>query len=243
VQAAGKPSCLRCHRPHYAERGSCTGCHKGDPRSDRPAIAHRDLIRGRYSWWAIPGAAPLSRGEKLAEQFACRRCHALAGRGNRLASDLDRVAAGSSPEQIGHTLKFPVLYMPQFRLSERQTVDLVTVILAAGAKAAPKRGESPQVVHFEDTKKRAENVFAQKCGPCHKALTAAEGALGRGDVGPNLSGLLTEFYPPTAHQESRWTRDTLQKWLENPRALRPQTQMQPVRLRPEEFDQLLTLLR
>jgi cytochrome c2 len=242
LQAAGPPRCLRCHPQHYAERGSCAGCHKGDPRSDRPAIAHRDLIRGRYSWYAIVGAPPLIRGEKLAEQLACRRCHTLAGRGNRLASNLDRVAAGSSPEQIGHSLKIPATFMPQFRLTDRQLVDLVTVILAAGAHAAPQKGESPQVVHFQDKKRRVENVFAQKCGPCHKVLTAGQGALGRGDIGPNLSGLLTEFYPPTARSETRWTRDALQKWLENPRVLRPQTQMRPVVLGKEEIAQLLVTL-
>jgi mono/diheme cytochrome c family protein len=242
VQAGGRPKCLHCHPLHYAERGSCTGCHKGDSRSDRAAIAHRDLIRGRYSWYAIAGAPPLIRGEKLAEQLACRRCHTLAGRGNRLASNLDRVAAGSSPEQISHTLKAPASYMPQFRLTDRQLVDLVTVILAAGAHAAPQKGESPQVVHFGANKRRVENVFAQKCGPCHKALTAGQGALGRGDIGPNLSGLLTECYPPTARSGTRWTRDALKKWLENPRTQRPQSQMRPVVLSKEEFDQLLVTL-
>jgi cytochrome c2 len=236
------PGCLRCHQPHYAASGSCTSCHRGDGRSERLAIAHRDLIRGKYSWFALAGSPPLRRGEQLLEKFACRRCHTSAGKGNRLASNLDRLAPNLAPEKISAAIRTPALFMPDFRFEDRQIVDLVNAIMAGAAKAGPAAGETPQVVHFADKKQHGENVFEKQCGPCHKVLTQGQGALGKGDIGPNLSGLFSEFYPATLRNNGRWTAEALKKWLENPRKTREHSQMRPVPLKKEEFDQLLALL-
>jgi cytochrome c2 len=323
---AGRVGCLKCHQPQYTSSGSCISCHRGDGRSDRLAIAHRDLIRAKYSWFAVPGSAPLERGGKLLEGFACRRCHTSAGKGNRLASNLDRLAPGVDPRKIHDAIQTPALFMPRFAFDDRQAVDLVNAILAGAHKAKPAGGEAPQVVHFEKAKRQVDNVFQKRCGPCHKALTEANGALGKGDIGPNLSGLFSQEYPPIpppvfpdgtstnsaipsspppragggrgagvggtlsavgnftlppapsrqgrgsvsssvldlkerkslrssttliipspgggglGRGSSRWDQESLRKWLENPRKVREQTQMRPVPLEKEEFDQLLSLL-
>lgn len=240
VAQAAQLKCLRCHQPHYTTRGSCPDCHRGDGRSDRPAIAHRNLIRGSYAFFALPGSAPVARGEKLAQQFACRRCHNLGVKGNSLASNLDRLGQTASPEEISRSIRHPALYMPDFACDERQLADLVTFILAAGRNEKAAGAETPQVVHFED-RRRTENIFEKKCGPCHKVLTRKWGALGRGNIGPNLSGLLTRFYPLTGKHGTRWTPEALRKWLDNPRAQRPTTQMQPVQLKKEEMDRVLEI--
>ncbi len=240
---AGRERCLQCHKPHYQEAGSCTRCHRGDARSDRLAIAHRDLVRGKFSWFALPGSEPLRRGEKLLESYACRRCHTVGGKGNRLAANLDRLPPDTTPQKIYDSIRSPALFMPDFRLGDQQITFLVNAVLAGAAKAGRTGAESPQVVHFEKGTRHKENVFEKQCGPCHKALTAANGALGKGDIGPNLSGLFSAFYPATAGlNNSRWTAEALKRWLENPREIRKNAGMRPVPLKPEELDQLLVLL-
>lgn len=239
---AGRVACLECHKQHYADKGGCVSCHRGDDRSDRLAIAHRDLIRARFSWFTIAGSQPLRRGEKLLDGFACRRCHSSGGKGNRLASNLDRLPPNTTPETVFQAIKTQALFMPDFRLDDRQITDLVNAILAGATKAGPRGGEAPQVVHFANPERQRENIFQKKCGPCHKVLTEDFGALGKGDIGPNLSGLLSEHYPVHLPDNGRWTADLLKKWLENPRKKRENSQMRPVPLQDNEFEQLLSIL-
>ncbi len=66
-------------------------------------------------------------------------------------------------------------------------------------------------------------------------LTNRKGGLGMGHIGPNLSGLLTPFYPRTFRDESRWTVARLKDWVENPRKFRKITTMQPVALQEGEW--------
>lgn len=237
VQAAPRPSCLKCHPAHYRELGSCVFCHRGDARSDRIGIAHHGLLAARFSWHAVAGSAPVERGRRLLDAFACRRCHSVAGKGNRLASDLDRLPAGTGAEAIFASIESPAQMMPRFRLDDRQITDLVNAILASAAKPGGK--EAPQVVHFEPDGKR-EGVFEGKCGPCHRMLSA-RGAFGKGDIGPNLSGLFSDFYPPTAEGKKRWTAGALKDWLKNPRQSRPVTQMRPAPLTPADLERLISV--
>lgn len=240
--AAAKVSCLKCHPQHCRKRGSCVSCHKGDPRSDRLRIAHHDLVAARFSWYGIADAPPVVRGNKLLESFACRRCHTTGGKGNRLASNLDRLPSGTSAQDIFDSIRSPALLMPQFRLEEGAMTDLVNAVLAGASRSAGQGREIPQVVHFDTEKRSRENVFDKKCGACHRMFTAAKGALGRGDVGPNLSGLFSEFYPPTSAGNRRWSAESLEKWLKNPRESRPMTRMRPVEMEKREFHDLLTLV-
>ena len=239
--SAGNPGCLHCHKPHYTGSGTCISCHRGDDRSERIAIAHRDLIQAKFSWFAIAGSQPLRRGEKLLVSFACRRCHVSSGKGNRTASNLDRLPVNTTPQKIFDSIKSQALYMPDFRFDDRQITDLVNAILAGALKAGRKGGETPQVVHFEDMQSRMDNIFEKKCGPCHKILTETFGALGKGDIGPNLSGLFSGHYPATLKNNDRWTADLLKKWLENPRKIRANSQMRPIPLKKDEFERLLAI--
>jgi cytochrome c2 len=179
------------------------------------------------------------------ERFACRRCHASAGKGNRLASDLDRLSKGSTAE-ISRAIEMPALLMPQFHFDERQRGDLVNAILAGARETARKGGgkvrQPPQVVHFQSAGANRENVFEKHCGACHRVLTRGYGGLGRGAIGPNLSGLLSGFYPKTAGNGASWSATALEKWLENPRKSRSQTQMRPVVMRQWEMEKLRLLL-
>ena len=88
-----------------------------------------------------------------------------------------------------------------------------------------------------------ENSFVKLCGPCHKSLSERSGALGNGDIGPNLSGLFSEYYPKTYRDTESWTPDKLRKWLENPRNMRANARMKPVRLAVGEFELLMKTMR
>jgi cytochrome c2 len=239
--SATKMQCLKCHPIHFAELGDCTLCHRGDPRSIRPEIAHHGLVSGAYAQFKLPGSPVTETGKRLLEQFACRRCHVIGKRGNRLASELDQQIARTSPLDLRESILRPVLFMPDFRLPEAHLVAVINALLAVALPLPGDAQEIPMVVHFE-IENSAENPFDKHCGACHRVLTAGHGGLGRGDIGPNLSGLFSPFYPKTFKDEQPWTAENLKKWIENPREIRPFSRMQPVRLKDVEYERLRDLL-
>jgi cytochrome c2 len=60
---------------------------------------------------------------------------------------------------------------------------------------------------------------------------------------PNLSELLSVFYPKTFNKIESWDEKRLRRWLENPRAIKPGERMQPVKLSETEFRDILGNLR
>lgn len=233
------PGCLRCHPSHYAGDGPCARCHRGDERTDRKNVAHRDLIPGAYASFAIPGSPAEKRGAALIEALSCRRCHTFRGEGNALAANFDDVPAVSAPRRIHASIRTPALFMPDFRLADRRIPEVVTAILAAGARRGTREGkEIPLVVLFEDADSK-ESPFSKSCGGCHRVLSDTRGGLGTGAIGPDLSGLFTRHYPATFGKGERWTPDNLRKWLRNPRAVKPGASMPPVPLEPREADEVV----
>jgi len=109
-----------------------------------------------------------------------------------------------------------------------------------GCAGKPER-EAPQVVLFENEARNRKNVFDKRCGSCHRVLTRTLGGLGKGNIGPNLSGLFSRYYPVTLSHDQRWTAEVLRRWLENPREIREYSQMQPVALKKDELGQLLAV--
>lgn len=85
-------------------------------------------------------------------------------------------------------------------------------------------------------------MFVKQCGGCHKLLSKQHGGLGSGTAGPNLSGLLTRFYPANFEEDNAWNEERLKRWLKNPRQVRGQTLMRPIPLKPEEWEQLLKII-
>jgi cytochrome c2 len=228
---------------HYNGRGSCTTCHRGNPFSDRKNIAHHRLIAGRYARFMQPADPVLREGNRLLEQYACRRCHVIGGRGNRLSADLDHATDRRSIAELARSIRQPALNMPDFRSTDQQVMALITALLSASGLQEKSHAARPQVVHFDREIEAEKDLFSIKCGPCHRVLTERRGALGRGNIGPNLSGLLTTFYPKTFRNSDGWDKERLRRWLENPRADRPEARMQPVRLTEAELATILDILR
>lgn len=239
--APSRNRCLSCHPVHYADQGSCLFCHRGNQTTSRKELAHSGIINGRYATFTNPQAAAVIAGKKLADQFACRRCHQLLGSGNRLAAQLDRLLWTTRPQAIRAALVDPALYMPAFHFTDADLDRLVTVILAGGLKHRREDREPPQVVHFSSRGSDSRNVFVKQCGACHKLLSHRDGGLGDGTVGPNLSGLLSRYYPATFEDGKPWSGEHLRRWLKNPRSVRKETLMRPVLLKPDEFEQLLKI--
>jgi len=233
-------SCLDCHVVHYTELGSCGDCHAGNPATRRVDIAHTGLIAARFSAFTLAENPVARQGEQRLKDYACRRCHVSDRKGNRLAIDLDVAPRYSTPQELMESIKTPVLFMPQFHFSEAQRVELVNAILAGAQRTGSTAGEQPSVIHFEGEKALLQVEFEKQCGLCHRALTDRLGGLGSGLIGPNLSGLLTQFYLQNFGDDKKsWTVENLEKWLKNPRKIRPLAQMPPLALKKDELERLV----
>jgi cytochrome c2 len=240
--ATDRNQCRSCHPVHYADQGGCTDCHHGNPRTSRSGLAHSGLIAGHYASFTDPRAVAVIAGKKLAEQTACRRCHVLAGTGNRLASNLDTLLGRSTPAEIRTALAEPAIFMPNFHFSEQDLDRLTTAVLAGGFQSGKALKEPPRIVHFNDQKTGQQTIFVKQCGGCHKLLSKQHGGLGNGTTGPNLSGLLTRFYPANFEGDNAWNEERLKRWLKNPRQVRSQTLMRPIPLKLDEWEQLLKII-
>lgn len=238
-QPAAKNLCLSCHPRHYTELGSCTDCHRGFPGTTRINIAHSGMLAARFSAFTINGDETTKRGQKRLENYACRRCHTSDQKGNKLAANLDLSQQKNSPKELEQAIRYPVLFMPEFNFTEGQRIELINAILYGGRNYQIPTQETPSVVHFEGEQRQQVFQFEKSCGNCHRALTEGYGGLGQGLIGPNLSGLFSEFYPKNHSAENlSWNPENLQKWLKNPRKIRPLAQMAPVELKSDEFDKL-----
>lgn len=234
--------CLSCHPAHYAERGGCSLCHRGNPASKRKNIAHAGLLPGKYARFTVAGRAEAEEGERLMERLACRRCHVSGGRGNSLAVSLDAAAVRKTGGELALSIRRPVANMPDFRLDEDQTTTLVNAVFA-GSQGRRTDGAAPVRVHFQATGTKNPDIFTVKCGGCHRLLSQRLGAVGTGEVGPNLSGLLTRYYPKTFRTGEAWTAQNLDLWLKNPRETRPWARMLPVTLTGAETKELVSIMR
>lgn len=227
--------CVGCHASHYQERGSCTSCHRGDPDADRQELAHYRLLSGSVADHGRADAPSVVEGRKLLESLACRRCHVAGGSGNRLATNLDRIAWTREQGGLAHSIAEPTENMPRFGLSIRQIESVLAALLHG---ADPGTTDATYRVRFARRESDHGSRFADRCGGCHRAILA-DGPQGRGSAGPNLSGLFTGFFPKTAPESRSWTPAELERWLLKPRDLRPATTMRPVRLERGEWRRLL----
>lgn len=236
---AGKNYCLECHPVHYAELGSCVSCHRGFAGTARLNIAHNGLIATRFSSFTLADDPITKQGKQRLDDYACRRCHISADKGNRLAANLDFSQLEKNPEELDEAIQFPVLFMPEFHFTQPQRVELINAILFGGKQLKVPDHELPEVVHFEGEEITREFQFEKHCGSCHRALTARFGGLGSGLIGPNLSGIFSEFYLLNfGEDKQRWSIVNLEKWLKNPRKIRLYAQMPPVELKKEEFEDI-----
>jgi mono/diheme cytochrome c family protein len=230
-RAAGEQGCRSCHEAHYVREGACQDCHRGNPGAERVELAHERLLTGRAAFLRLPDSPAMREGRDLVEALACRRCHAIGEKGNRLATSLDAVVWKREQAQLVLSIREPVENMPRFGLDEEQAEAIVAFLLRSGSPDPP---QDTYRVHFTRGASPSPGVFEKECGGCHRLLGPA-GPVGTGTTGPNLSGLFTPFYPPTAPGERPWTDKALADWLRNPRASRAHSTMPPVALGEDDL--------
>jgi cytochrome c2 len=218
--------------------GTCRDCHRGNPDAAREELAHERLLTRRAAELRLPGSLALREGQRLVGALACRRCHTIGGKGNRVATNLDAVVWKRQQAELVRSIREPVENMPDFGLDEGQAEALVAFLLKSGS---PDHPQDTYRVHFSRSPSADAGVFERECGGCHRFLGAA-GPVGTGSAAPNLSGLFTPFYPPTAPGDRAWTEKALADWLRNPRASRAHTTMPPVALRDEDLRRLIAEL-
>lgn len=234
--------CGQCHGIHYEKEGTCVNCHRGNPRSNRKQIAHYQLIPGKYSCFTLHDNTVVENGYRLIKEIACRRCHRIGNKGNTLASNLDLSFHTKAPESLAHAIKNPSIFMPDFNFFQTDILRLINAILDSGSVNSDRSDEVALTVHFENNKKEKDNVFNMRCGPCHRILTKRFGGLGQKDMGPNLSGLFSEFYFQSFDYGKCWNLHRLKRWLKNPREIRSGAKMPPVQLNDNEFINLINVL-
>ena len=236
--ATRETGCRSCHATHYVREGACQDCHRGNPGAERVELAHERLLTGRAAELRLTDGLALRDGQRLVEMLACRRCHTIGGKGNRLATSLDAVVWKREQAELVRSIREPVENMPRFGLDEGQAEAIVVFLLKSGS---PEQPQDTYRVHFARAAGASLSVFEKECAGCHRLL-GPSGSLGTGNVGPNLSGLFTPFYPPTAPGDRPWTEKALTDWLRNPRAARAHTTMPPVALSDDDLRRLLAEL-
>jgi len=242
-------SCINCHSERLAVyvcnpalvQGAqlrCVWCHRGNAATSRKDLAHNNLIGKDYASYRLPESVVFSAGVTWIERLACRRCHVQNKQGNHLATNLDQLLSRSSIGEIESALAVPAFYMPTFALNDGVRQAVITQILAGGSLYEVEQIDTPVVVHFAD-KLNHDSLFEKHCGSCHLVLTQRHGGLGVGVQGPNLSGLLSKFYPANALNNQPWTDSGLRDWIKNPRKIRPFTTMPPLTLDDQVVKQLI----
>ncbi|MBX7187265.1 MAG: c-type cytochrome [Vicinamibacteria bacterium] len=237
--AEAREGCASCHAPHYTDAGACEDCHRGEPSAARTELAHARLLSGKAAEYGQRKGPAVSEGRTLVEGAGCRRCHTIGGEGSHLATNLDSVVWKREQSELLTSITQPVDNMPAFDF-DRGQAEAVIAFLLGGAR--PDATDDAYRVQFARDASRSPSAFEDKCGGCHRLLTS-QGPRGFGKRGPNLSGLLTPFYPRTAPNECAWTGKTVSDWLANPRAARPNTIMPPVPLSEAELRQVLESIR
>jgi cytochrome c2 len=200
------------------------------------------LIQGEYACFTLPESPVVKKGRLLINKFGCRRCHNTGHKGNVLASDLDTSFDKTLPEVLADAIKKPATFMPDFYFQMTDVTSLVNAILDSSAVYGSKSGDLSQVIHFEEDNEDGDNIFRRNCGACHRILTKSVGGVGKGDIGPNLSGLFSDFYFQNFKGSESWDSKGLGQWLKNPRDIRTHAQMSPVNLKEDEFIHLLQIL-
>jgi len=230
--------CLSCHRGHYFTYKGCNKCHRGILLSKRKDIAHFRLIPGKFSYFRFSNSLIIKQGVALIRDEGCRRCHRILGKGNILATSLDSLPKDIDVTELVLYLKNPPFFMPNFRFSGDEIVALVNVILRGVFLYNEKNKLNFYVVHFD--KRKIDDSFTTYCGRCHMALTRRLGGIGKGQIGPNLSGIFTKYYP---FKKIIFSEEKLGEWIRNPRELDKGALMPPVDIPLKTICNIITILK
>jgi len=200
-----------------------------DTLAQVPARSHEDQMTGE-----------VVRGKELWERNNCMGCHTLLGEGAYYAPELTRVVDRRGKEWMKAFLKDPNGMFPgqrkmvQYKFNPQEIDDLVAFFdwigkidtnefpprpdLNLGAAAPTPAGQGGRLA-------TAPATYRSLCVACH----AVDGQGGR--VGPALDDIGGKF-----------DETSLDRWLENPQAVKPGTAMPNLNLSPEARKELAAWL-
>jgi len=156
-------------------------------------------IRIREGAWTVREIG----GASIVSQPPCTRCHAEGG----VADPLEPGAVTRDAAWIEGHLLDPEMIAPGLREPPETNEREIAAVLAYLARA--RRGETPPALADGDV--TAMRVFARFCIGCHRL---EPGAADGGDEGPKLTGI-----------GGRHGRDALRRWIADPEAVDPSTDM------------------
>ena len=183
------------------------------------------------------------RGKHLWEENNCMGCHTLLGEGAYYAPELTKVFARRGPSFIKAMLKNPEAMYPgerkmqNYHFSDGQIDDLTDFLKWIGEmdlNGFPATPNLMQVAVANPAGAGAEalapsrdrpQIFNQMCVACH-----ALGGQG-GQVGPTLDDV-----------GARKSRDEIERWLQDPLAMKADSRMPKLPLSPAEIAELVAFL-
>lgn len=192
---------------------------------------------------AQTNAAALSesaiRGKHLFDKKNCMGCHTILGEGAYYAPELTKVYDRRGEAFIKAMLKDPEAMYPgqrkmvNYKFSDQEIADLTEFLKWIGTMdlngfpPKPDLAVAPVSANLStsSSKGHAPTVYTQMCTACH--AIAGQG----GNIGPALDAV-----------GARFDKDYLQRWLRDPNAIKPGTQMPKLPLSDEDIQNLSEFL-
>lgn len=235
INVYSKELCVECHIKHIDF--SCISCHRGNPDTKRFNLAHKNIIKGIFLRYTVDDVVK-RRGDILLNDLGCRRCHRIGNKGNLKGNELNLSIKKKNAGQIIDAIKNPSIFMPDFKLKEESLILVINALYSNYSVGKSK--ERKQIVVFFKTEHK-DNIFENRCGACHRIISDLYGFLGSGSVAPNLSGILTEFYPKTKILLKN-DEENIKKFLKNPRSHNRFSAMPVIELTDYEIDQIIKIM-
>ncbi|HLJ30118.1 MAG TPA: c-type cytochrome [Candidatus Angelobacter sp.] len=209
---------------------------------------------GQCHLGTLEGTPKLNLGRQLLARYGCVRCHTVTQPDGTVVASTDdspplgHIAEKTSREWLFAWIKNPQAYaasatMPNFQFTDREAADVATFLIAQstpsggaqaqvsgeissgkGSSTKSSSAESSAVKSSSDKSSSAKpgadagqegaSVYGTAfCSSCHAVQNAAGNIVG-GDLGPELTRIGSKVNP-----------DWLHRWLKDPQAYDPRTQM------------------
>jgi len=182
---------------------------------------------------------PLLAGRKVFEQHDCIACHRLTGQGGKIGPDLTREGEMVRPAWLFEFLKRPTRIrwwqdsrMPNYGLTDTEATALTEFFMALSNQPAPYEYTPPDQKVYPLAQSGLKYFTDLKCQSCHP-LAGKQGVAG-GDtkkLGPDL-GMVPV----------RLKKDWLLRFLRDPQAFSPGTQMPTFGKSDDQYSAIIDFL-
>lgn len=166
--------------------------------------------------------SPLLAGRKIVDQHNCNACHRIAGQGGKIGPELTREGEMVRPSWLFEFLKQPSRIrwwadarMPNYQLTDQEATTLTEYFMALSNQPAPYEYTPPDERVFPLAQLGSKFFSDLKCQSCHP-LGGKQGVAG-GDT--------KKLGPDLGMAPSRLKKDWMLRFLKDPQAFSPGTQM------------------